>query len=231
MRGEGGADGGALGKWGRAAFALALAGVKVHAGEPFADGRVVLGHAVEGGHGEGKARFGAELAAAGAQLLQHGGVLAGVGEHGHVLPVLGGAAHHGGAADVDVFNGLGQRAAGAGHGGFEGVEVDDGQVNCANAVRLQRGHVRGRVAPGQQAAVYGGVQGFHAAIEHFGKARDFGHFGHGQARVFEQLGGAAGGQQAKAQRGQRCGEFGDAGFVGYGNQGVSGSGVHGSGVG
>ena len=91
--------------------------------------------------------------------------------------------------------------------------------------------VRGRVAPGQQAAVYGGVQGFHAAIEHFGKARDFGHFGHGQARVFEQLGGAAGGQQAKAQRGQRCGEFGNAGFVGYGNQGVSCSGVHGSGVG
>jgi hypothetical protein len=92
------------------------------------------------------------------QLGQHGGVLVGVGQHAHVFPVLGGAAHHGGAADVDVLDGVGQRAAGLGHGGFKRVEVDHQQVDGVDAVLLQGRHVLGQFAAGQQAAVHLGVQ-------------------------------------------------------------------------
>jgi hypothetical protein len=48
----------------------------------------------------------------GAQFGQHGLVLRRIGEHRDVLPVLGRAAHHGRAADVDVLDGVLQRAAG-----------------------------------------------------------------------------------------------------------------------
>jgi hypothetical protein len=106
--------------------------------------------------------------AGGLQLGQHGLVLVGGGDHAHVLPVLGGGAHHGGAADVDVLDGVGQRAAGLGHGGFKRVEVDHQQVDGLDAVFLQRGHVLGQVAAGQQAAVHHGVQGLDAAVQHFG---------------------------------------------------------------
>jgi hypothetical protein len=145
-----------------------------------------------------------------------------VGQHGHVLPVLGGAAHHGGATDVDVLDGVFQRAAGLGHGGLKRVQVDHQQVDGVDAVVFERRHVLGQVAAGQQAAMHLGVQGFDAAIEHFGETGDLGHFGHGQAFIGQQLGGAAGGQQLDAQGVQGLGEFNDAGFVGDGNECVHG---------
>ena len=63
------------------------------------------------------------------------------------------------------------------------------------------------------------------AIQHFGELRDLGHFGHGQALVGQQLGGAAGGQQLDAQRVQRLREFDDAGLVGDGEECVHGGGA------
>ena len=83
-------------------------------------------------------------------------------------------------------------------------------------------HVLGQVAARQQAAMHLGVQRLDAAVEHFGKAGDLGHLGHGQALVGQQLGGAAGGNQLDAQRVQGLGEFDDAGFVGDGEQCVHG---------
>jgi len=57
---------------------------------------------------------------------------------------------------------------------------------------LQRRHVLGPLAPRQQAAVHRGVQGFHAAVEHFGETGELGDFGHGQAVLGQQARGAAG---------------------------------------
>jgi hypothetical protein len=128
----------------------------------------------------------------------------GVGQHAHVLPVLGGAAHHGGAADVDVLDRVFQRATGLGHGGFKRVEVDHQQVDGVDAVVLQRRHVLGHIAPRQQAAMHLGVQGLDAAVQHLGEAGDFGHLGHGQALVGQQLGGAAGGDELDAQACSAC---------------------------
>ena len=85
-------------------------------------------------------------------------------------------------------------------------------------MRFQSSHVLGRVATRQQTAVHCGVQGFHTAIEHFGEACDFGHFGHGQALFGQELGSATGGDEAHAQGVQVTREFDDAGFVRDGDE-------------
>ena len=191
--------------------------------EVVADGAVVLGDAVERSHRQGKAQLVAQLSIR-LQLGQHGVVLVGSGDHAHVFPVLRGAAHHGRAADVDVLDGVGQRATGFGHGGFKGIQVDHQQVDGVDAVFLQGRHVGRQLAAGQQAAVHLGVQRLHAAIQHFRKLGDLGHLGHGQAFLGQQLRSAAGGQQLDAQRVQGFGKVNNAGLVGYGKKCVHGHG-------
>ena len=191
--------------------------------EVIADGAVVLGDAVERGHRQGKAQLVAQLAV-GLQLGQHGFVLVGGGDHAHVFPVLGGAAHHGGAANVDVLDGVSQCATGFGHGGFKGIQVDHQQVDGVDAVILEGRHVGGQLAAGQQAAVHLGVQRLHAAIQHFRELGDLGHLGHGQAFLGQQLRGATGGQQLDAQGVQGFGKVNNAGLVGYGKKCVHGHG-------
>ncbi len=87
---------------------------------------------------------------------------------------------------------------------------------------MQRSHVLGHIAPGQQAAVHHGVQGLDAAIQHLGKTGEFGRFGDRQARVGQQLGGAAGGNESDAQAVQGLRKFNNAGFVGDGDECVHG---------
>ena len=144
--------------------------------------------------------------------------MARIGDDAYVFPILGRRAHHGGTTDVDVFNRVGQCAAGLGHGRFKRVEVDDEQINRVDVVRLQGRHVLGRVATRQQATMHVGVECFHTAIEHFRKTCDFGHFSDRQALGSQQFGGAAGRDQAHTQSVQVTREFNDAGFVRDGNE-------------
>jgi hypothetical protein len=147
------------------------------------------------------------------QLGQHLLVVDGVDDHGHVLPVLGSGAQHGGAADVDVLDGVFQRAVGLGGGLGEGVQVDDQQVDGADAVLLERGHVLRQVAAGQEAAVHARVQGLDAAVQHFREAGDLRPPRSRAGLSGQQLGGAAGGQQLDALSVQGLGKFDDAGLV------------------
>ncbi len=182
------------------------------------DGSVVVADAVEGRYSQRELRRFGQRALL--QLTKHAGVLRGVGQHGHVLPVLGGAAHHGRAADVDVLDRFFQCAAGLGDGGLEGVEVDDEHVDGVDGMGLQRCHVLGHITARQQAAVHARVQRLHAAIQHLREARVGGDLGDGQAGLGQQLGGAAGGQQRVAECVQLAREFDDAGFVGNGKEGA-----------
>ena len=214
-----------LGREGQAHRRTGLgARLEVDGGQVVADGGVVVGNAVERRHRQRKAQLVRQLAS-GFQFGQHGGVLRGVGQHADVLPVLGGAAHHGRTTDVDVLDCVFQRTAGLGHGRLEGIEVDHQQVDGVDAVRLQGRHVLGHIATRQQAAVHLGVQGLDAAVQHFGKGGDFGHLGHRQALFGQQLGGAAGGDELDAQRVQGLGKVDDAGLVGNGNECVHGWGL------
>ncbi len=163
-----------------------------------ADGGIVVADAVEGGHSQGKAGRITD-GTCGFEISNDLGVLAGIGQYRHVFPVFGGAAHHGGATDVDVFDGIGQATPGLGDGGFKRVEVDHQEVDGLYAIRRQCAHVQRAVAPCQQAAMYFGVQGFDAPIEHFRKARHLSHFGHRQTCIHQQFGGSACGNQFNSE--------------------------------
>ncbi len=97
-------------------------------------------------------------------------VLIGRCQHADVVPVLGRGTQHGRAADIDVLDGLFQRAIGFGDGRFEGIEIQHQQVDRRDA---QLGHdcVIGAAAA-EQAAMDLRVQGLDAAVHDFGKAGD-----------------------------------------------------------
>ncbi len=185
-------------------------------------GQVIGDHAVVGGGvSEDLLRqreLGCALHATGFQLCEHLRVVGRLDHHRHVLPVLRRRAQHRRAADVDVLDRIVERAVGLGRGLRKRVEVDDEQIDRADAVFFQRRHVRGIVAPRQQAAVDARVQRLHAAVEHFREAGDCADFGHRQVVLRQQLCGAAGGQQLHAGLVQRAREIDDAGFVGDGEQ-------------
>jgi hypothetical protein len=147
-------------------------------------------------------------------FLQQCGVIGGIGEDRHKPVVLRGRAHHRRAADVDVLDDL--FAAGAlGHGRFKRVEVDHHQIDRADPVGMHRGDMFGVIAQRQQAAVNGGVQGLHPPVHHFRKAGQIGHVLHGEARIAQSLGGAAGADQLHAPRRQCRAQFRQTAFVGH----------------
>ena len=95
----------------------------LNAGQVVADGTVVLADAVECCNGQRKFCLVSKLANS-RQFSQHRRVLRRFSQHGHILPVLGRAAHHGRAANVDVLNCLFEGAAGLGDCCLEWVQVD-----------------------------------------------------------------------------------------------------------
>ena len=200
-----------------AAFGAQGLGALVDGAQVVGDHAVVGGGVLEGLEGQVEAlRVGQ---AAGLQGLDDAGVIAGVDHDGDVLVVLGGAADHGRAADVDVLDGVRQGAARLGHGGGERVEVDRHQVDRGDAVL---GHHRAvQVATTEDAAVDLRVQGLHPAVHHFREAGVVGHFHGGDAVVLEQLVGAAGGEDFHAEGGELAGEVDDAGLVGNADQGAA----------
>ena len=89
------------------------------------------------------------------------------------------------------------------------------------------GNVIKQIAPAENAAVDFRVQRFHAAVEHFGEAGVVGHFDDGNARIGQELGCAAGGEDGHAELVERAGKFDGAGFVGKTDQGTFDFGEHG----
>ena len=84
---------------------------------------------------------------------EHALVVGGVGDDGDGSVVLGRAAQHGRAADVDVLDGVLERAVGLRDGGFERVEVHDDEVDEVDAVLLGFVEVLMRIATAEEAAM------------------------------------------------------------------------------
>src|ERR1035437_4246966 len=137
-----------------------------------ADGGIVAGGGAEDFFGEPPPGTQGEFAARGTHLLDDGGVIFGPGHHGDVLVVLGGGAQHGGPADVDVLDEFREGCTGLGGHFLETVEVDHHHVDGDDAVSLDRRHVFGVAAHGEDAAGDAGVHGLDAAIQHLGKPGD-----------------------------------------------------------
>ena len=171
---------------------------------PAGDGGIVGGGPAEGLQGAAAAVL--QVPGARLELLQEGAVLVRIGQHCHRGVVLGGAADHAGAADVDLLDGLGRRDALPGDGGLEGIEVDDHQVDGLDALGLGVGHMIGQVAAKQQAAVDAGMQRLHSAVKALGSAGVARHLDGFQPGFLEGPQGAARGQDPPALGQQALGQ-------------------------
>ena len=107
-----------------------------------------------------------------ANLSDHRFVIGGVAHDGHVAPVLGGTAHHGGTSNVDILDGLFEGNTLFGNRLAEGVEVYAHHVNLLDSVLFESLEVFGKVAAGEDAAMHVGMEGLHTAIENL---RESGH--------------------------------------------------------
>lgn len=152
----------------------------VSEGEPAGDGRIIL-------RGQGIGLGGEALA-----VFQRGfasrdhGIVGGIGDDRDEGVVLGGGAHHRGAADIDILDNL-VAACALGDGLGEGVEVDHDQVDHADRMFAGRSHVAGIIAHREQAAMDDRVQRLDAAIHHLGKAGEVGDVAHFQPSVAQHL--------------------------------------------
>ena len=150
---------------------------------------------------------------------EHLFVVGGLDHDRHVGMVLGGGADHRRPADVDVLDAIVVGGA-FGDGGLERIKVHHQEIDRLDAVLLHRRGVLLVGADAQQAAMHFRVQGLDPAIHHFRKTGQLGDVDHLEAGIFQRLGGAAGGNEFDAVAGERGGEFGEAGLVGYRQQGA-----------
>ena len=82
------------------------------------------------------------------------------------------------------------------------------------------GDVFAQIAPTQNTAVDFRMQGFHAAVEHFGKTGIVGNFDNGNARIGKQFRRAAGGEDFDTELVQGLGKFDRTCLVGQADQGA-----------
>ncbi len=194
-------------------------GLAEMAREPGGYGRVISGGARIGGGGERAAqrRAGAAL---GGDFRLHRGVLVGRGEHGDEVVVLGRGTDQCRAADIDVLDA--GREIGALRDRFlERVEVDDEKIDRGDGVRLHLLEMGGVIAASEQAAMDLRHQRFHPPVQDLrepGVVRDF---LHRDPRLAQRSGGAAGGKDLDAGRGERLGQGKQPGLVGDGDQGAA----------
>ena len=148
----------------------------------------------------------------GGQFVEQRAVVARIHHHGHRGVILGGGAHHGRSADIDIVDRVAVAAPRARDRGGKRVEVDGQQVDGFDAVRAHHGFVD--AAPAQQAAVNFRMQGLEAAAHDFRETGVLGHFLDGNAVTHQEMCRAAGRQQLDPALPQFACELDDAGFIG-----------------
>ena len=141
-------------------------------------------------------------------------IVVGIDHNRDVGMVLGGAADHCRAADVNILDGGGVIATGRDRR-LERVEVHDEQVDRLDIMRQHRRFVFRVFADRKQTAVDLGMQGFQAAIHHLGKAGEIGDLGDGEPGLAQRAVRSAGRDQRHAMRRQSLGERDKTRLVGH----------------
>ena len=142
------------------------------------DGPIVLRGMCKYLNRQVKAGIETDFASIGLHLSQHTLVIRGVANHDHIFMIFSRRAQHRGATDIDILDGVFQRAIVFGDRLLEGVQIHDHHVDGWNIVLRQRIHMLRQVAPRQDTAMNFRVQGFDTPIQHFRKAGVIRHFGH-----------------------------------------------------
>ena len=184
--------------------------------EVVGNGAVVSGGVFEGLDGQIESQGVGQGAVVGCHVVQNALVICSGGHNADAGIVLGGGTYHGGAANIDVFDGVFQGAIRVGHGGLERVQVDHHQINAADAV--VRHYLLVLAATAQDAAVHFRVQGLHPAGHHFRETGVVGDFAYRDALVLQLLVGAARGEDLHALLGQGLCKFDDTCLVGNTDQ-------------
>jgi hypothetical protein len=117
------------------------------------------------------------------ELIQHIAIIRRVDHDGNGLVVLGGGAHHGRSADVDVLHRVLVAAARLGNRRREGVQIHGQQIDGVDFMLTHDRIIN--AAPAEQPAVDFRMQGFHPPVHDFRKASVLGHFLDGHAVLHE----------------------------------------------
>ena len=191
-------------------------GVAGVGGEVAGDGGVVEGDVLERLAGE----FAPLVHAEGvgretivSDTLGYPAVIGGVNYDQDEREVLGGGADHGRTADVNVLKSVLEGDVVRADGLDEGVEIAGNYVYGLDAVRVELGAVGVEVAAGEDAAVYDGMEGLDATVEHLGRAGEVGDLCHGESGVGDVTRRAACGDKFASGVGERAGEVGDSCLV------------------
>jgi len=178
--------------------------------EPRRHGDVVGRGVPERAHGEAAALVVAEAAGTGG--LDDATVVRRVDDDGDGAVVLRRGPHHGGPADVDLLDALGDAGAG-GHRLAEGVEVHHDEIERLDPEAAEFRHVPGVGAVGQDAGVDRRVEGLDAAVEALGEPGEVGDLRDGHPGGGDGGRRGAGGDEGHPRLVEAGGQIGEAGLV------------------
>ena len=134
--------------------------------------------------------------------------------------VLGCGAQHRRTPHIDLLHRTFLRGIRIQDGGLERVEIDDQQIDPADAVFFDGGIIH--AAAGQQSAMNCRMKRLDAAVQDFGEAGKFGNLQHFKPRLSQRAGRAPSGNQLESEVDETPGKFGYAGLVGDADEGAAG---------
>ena len=153
------------------------------------------------------------LAAVLAHLREQRGILVGTAHRHHVTAVLGGAAQHRRAADVDEFDHGGEVHLARGVRAREGIEVHHHHVHERDLLAAHLLKILRPVAARQDAGVHARVQRLQASPEQAPEAGELARLLQPQPLAAHRLGGAAGGHEVDPELREAPREGRQAGLV------------------
>ena len=190
---------------------IGLAAVFLYASQIIGDSAIIMGRVFKGL--DRQIKTGASLNASLFDFINNPAIVFRVDHNGHKGMVFGGGADHGGAANIDIFDGIGQAAVFFGNRGFKGVEIHHHQINGGNIIFC---HYRFICAPASQnTAMNFWMQGFDPPVHDLRKACVLGNFLDRHAIIRQQFGRAAGGENFNTRCRQCLAQLQNTGFVGY----------------
>ena len=186
-------------------------------GKPVGNHRIIGGGAGIGLGGKTLAQRIGCLAVIGLQGFNQIGIVRRIGNHRDIGMVLGGSADHRRAANIDVLHRR-RIIAALGANFLEGIEIDDREIDCLDAVRLHRLDMLRIVPDGQKPAMDIGMQRLDAAVHYLGKIRYVGDIRHQQACFGNGLRRSTGRQKLDAKLRQNRRQLDNVSLVGHGKK-------------
>ena len=183
-----------------------------------ADGAVVGAGGGEGLHRKAGAQFRGGLAVPRFHGVKDARVVGGIDDDRDGAVVLGAAADHRGAPDVDLLDGLLERHALLRNGLLKGIEIHANEIDRKDAVLGGLGLVIGVVAEEEESSVDLGDECLHAAVHHLGESGVVGDLPDGNPGGRDRLGGTARGEKLHALLVQAAGKVDESGLVGDGEE-------------